>query len=56
VEKKWGGGGRRKETKVKKKPNRIRNVDSVLYVIIKNHFRYILLDAIKYTNKPDINV
>ena len=51
-----GGGGRRKETKVKEKSIRLRNVDSVIYVIITNHSRYILLDAIKYINKPDINV
>jgi hypothetical protein len=56
---KWkqnGGGGRRKETKVKEKSNRIKNVDTVTYVIITNHSRCILLDAFKYTSKPDINV
>jgi len=40
-----GGTGRKKETNVKEKSKRIKNVDSVIYVIIKNHSRYILLDA-----------
>jgi hypothetical protein len=53
-----GGGGRRKETKVNEKANGIKNADNIIYLIlvIKNHSRYILLDAVKYTSKPDINV
>jgi len=50
------GGGRRKETKVKEKSNRMKNVNNIIYVIMTNHSRYILLDAVKYTSKPDINV